>query len=232
MLLNINISHLSLLVCFFLFSVLGCNNIKQGKYWDDTNVNKVACREYENGVLLNLTYYNSDKKTKNGYSYNYSLSGDTLRKAYYHNDTLVGNYYEFYSSLRPKKYICFDMYGKPIFTREYNGEKKIIKETGELIKESGIFKSDLEKDSIIEFVSMYISPPSTSILMNKYIIYSRNKYDTIYPIDNFLSKEGTIHTSKFKIKERGVYIFYNPIIIHDSIANKIYTQDESFEMRL
>lgn len=213
----------------FYFS---CSTKENGRYCNAINSNRIICKEYFNNKVVKIIHYKADSTTKAGIAFTFSKEGDTLSKAYYENDTLSGNYYEWFSKNKPKVYKCFGMNEEILFERKYDSSGKIILEKGEMFYESSIIKKNLIKDSIIEFVNVLLTIPKTSVKFSKYIIEEKNIKDTIYPFESYFGNGEYIHISRFKIKNRGKYFFYNPVEINDSVRRQIISQKEQFGMTL
>jgi antitoxin component YwqK of YwqJK toxin-antitoxin module len=214
----------------------GCGK-KDGTICENLENDFIGCASYREGHLIEYHTYSSDTSTKWGPAYQFASNGDTLVKAYYKENKLLGSYCEYYSKDRPKLYVYFDSFHEDtMYYRSYNEQGKIVSESSEqnLFRESYYTTPNtlrLNKDSLLELWSIVIVPPRSSFRVNSFLIQVGYENDTIHTINSFYvpDQNDGIYSNMFKLQRYGMYRVYAYSELYDADKNKNLRKNEGYE---
>lgn len=223
------------ILIFLILLSISCQSKKEGEYCKQVG-DTLSCNTFKAGHLIKTEVKHIKYGIRLGGYYEFSLSGDTLIKAMYRNGLRIGSYNEYYVNKKPKLYIYFDYFNEDtMYYRAYDENGKIKDEKGELFHEdyyTAVGNRNLDKNNILEVLSVAIVPPNTIFKVKKCFMFNiDNLNDTIYPFISYYepNQNNGLYNTSFKMKETGKYRLYILTELEDPDKNKTWKKEEIYE---
>lgn len=213
-----------------LLLLTACSNENIHKEYIDNMDGTITINKYKNNKLISAINYDKyDTTKKRGAALYYDSSERLIKKEHHLFGRLVGSYYEYYNSGKPKLYICHDSFGDTMFLRSYDKDANIIKDEGQLFADGisdELYKIDNQQYLTYHF--FLATPPYTSYEKESFLINLKTN-DTLMPIRNDVIMEWHLK-SHFKVTKKGTYKCILAITVTDSSKRKKFRVTNTAEI--